>query len=384
LCAASQAGGADDRVAGRALDFRPANVSVWRERWNAKSFPREVLVEFTQLLNPLWRTSAMNTKILAILFALVSASPLAVRAQAPSATAPAKPDSAQVRADIEKAKRDAGAEWAGEEHFFCEDPHANRADDPVIEPAKIFDNVYATGRTSTVEYEVVTRDGIVLLDSGYADDVEAVLLPGMKALGLDPAKIKDVIVMHGHVDHFGGSAYLQEHFGAHVYVSAPDWDLIEHPPAANAGAPQPPHPGRDQVTVEGQPIVLGEEKFVPVAVPGHTPGSVGVIFPVTDHGKTYMAALYGGLILTPNRISDEGLQQYLKSVAHFGEETKKAHVEVELENHAMMDAMPDKLAKLKNRTAGEPHPFVVGQSGYQKFLEVMADCTQVEVDRRKE
>ena len=50
-----------------------------------------------------------------------------------------------------------------------------------------------------------------------------------------------------------------------------------------------------------------------------------------------MAAMYAGTILTPGIVSDEGLQTYLKSVAHFEEETKKAKVVVELQNHPLMD-----------------------------------------------
>ena len=30
----------------------------------------------------------------------------------------------------------------------------------------------------------------------------------MKKLGLDPAKIKSVVIAHGHLDHFGGAFYL--------------------------------------------------------------------------------------------------------------------------------------------------------------------------------
>ena len=44
----------------------------------------------------------------------------------------------------------------------------------------------------------------------------------MNKLGLDPSKIKYVIITHGHADHFGGAAYLQSHFGTHVLVSKAD------------------------------------------------------------------------------------------------------------------------------------------------------------------
>ena len=41
-----------------------------------------------------------------------------LQAQAPPA-ASAKPDSAAVKKDIEKAKKTAGTEWAAEAHFFA-------------------------------------------------------------------------------------------------------------------------------------------------------------------------------------------------------------------------------------------------------------------------
>jgi len=37
-------------------------------------------------------------------------------------------------------------------------------------------------------WAVTTSAGIVLIDAGYADQLESVLLPGMKKLGLDPSQ----------------------------------------------------------------------------------------------------------------------------------------------------------------------------------------------------
>jgi len=306
----------------------------------------------------------------------------------PAPAAPAKPDSEAVKALIEKAKQAGGPMWAGEEHFFCEAPRPNSPNDPPIEPTKIFDNVYVIGNQGTVAYVISTSDGLLMIDSLSADQTDSQLLPGFQKLGLDPAKVKMIVVGHGHADHFGGTAYFQEHYGSKIYIAAADWDLMEHPPAGRGGGapkkgPPAPLPNRDQVITEGQPIVLGDFKITPVAVPGHTPGSMGFIFPVRDNGKTYVAAMYGGTILTPGIVSDEGLQTYLQSVAHFKEQTKKAKVEVELQNHPLMDPIQAKLDKLKDRKKGEPNPFVLGQASYQKFVDVMAACTEVNIARRK-
>jgi metallo-beta-lactamase class B len=306
-------------------------------------------------------------KIISILFCSI----VVLYAQPPS-SAPSKPDSAEVKKDIEKAKKTAGTEWAAEAHFFCEAPRANSLTDPLLEPAKIFDNVYIVGR-------------IMLIDSGYPNEVEPVVIGGMKKLGLDPAQIKMVILTHGHADHFGGTPYIQEHFGPHVYLSAADWNLMENPPPGRAqkGAP-PVLPKHDMVITEGQPITLGDEKVMPVAIPGHTPGAMGLIFAVKDGGKTHMAALYGGTILLPGIISDDGLQQYLHSIAHFKDETRKAKVDVELQNHPLYDGTLEKLEKIQARKKGDPNPFIVGQANYQKFLDVMSQCMDAQIARRKE
>ena len=314
----------------------------------------------------------------------------ALSGQAPPApAAPPKPDTPAVTQHLDLARKAAGTEWTQAVDFICKvnPDRANRPDDPLITPTKLFDNVWAIGRTGTMVYAVTTSAGIVLIDSGYADQLEPVLLAGLKTAGLDPANVRYVLLGHGHGDHFGGAAYFQDR-GARVALAAADWDLLEAPPApARAGAPPaapgPRPPKRDGVAVEGQGIVVGDVTFTPVAIPGHTPGSVGYIFPVKDGGRSHVAGLFGGSILTPGRISDEGLQQYIRSVEHFGEMTRKMNVDVELQNHPLYDGIEGKLERLKARRAGEPNPFVVGAASYQRFLTVMTECTRAQLERRK-
>ena len=135
--------------------------------------------------------------------------------------------------------------------------------------------------------------------------------------------VKIILVGHGHADHFGGAAYFQSHFGAKVYVSAADWDLMENPPPGPGGkkGPPAPLPKRDQVLRDGQDVTLGDLKVTAVAVPGHTPGSMGFLFPVRDRGRTRMAAMFAGTVLTPGIVSDDGLRTYGKSVQRFQEIT---------------------------------------------------------------
>ena len=292
------------------------------------------------------------------------------------------PDTAAVAQHTSAARAHAGTNWTAAVDFLCSvDPDiGGRDQSPMIEPTQLFDNLYVIGRSGTVVYAITTSEGIILIDSGYEGQTESVLMPGLVELGLDPADIEYVVIAHGHRDHFGGARYLQDRYGARIVLAAEDWDLLEQ---ADTGVDEaPPPPTRDLEAVEGIPITLGDTSVTLAAVPGHTPGSIGLIFPVRDGGASHTAGLFGGTILLSSRISDEGLRQYLRSIAYFAEVAGREGVDVEIQNHPIFDSMLEKLAKLKARDAGAPHPFVVGEAVYQGFLNVISECTQVELARR--
>jgi len=324
------------------------------------------------------RTCVLTCLALAVAFTAIG------QAQRGAASQP-RPDNAQSLAHIEAAKKIAGTDVTAPFNFFCipANTRANNANAPELEPVKLFDNLYAAGNSETIVYAITTSGGIILIDSGYADRVETVLVPGLKKLGLDPAKVKYILLGHGHGDHFGGAAYFQEHYGTRVGTAAEDWDLIypaNPPPQTNPNAVKPPK--RDLVLKEGQPIKLGDVAVTPVLIPGHTPGSMAFIFPVKDGKTTHIAGLFGGTILTVDRITTPGLKQYAGSIRHYLETAKRLKVDVEVQNHAIFDDTPNRLARLKTRKPGEPHPFVIGAAKYARFWNVVSECIQAEIARR--
>jgi metallo-beta-lactamase class B len=315
---------------------------------------------------------------------LASALAAAAVAQAPAPPSGA-PDSPAVAAILERARAAAGAEWGEAFEFFCGNSgRANRADDPELRPTRVFENVYALGRTSTVVWALTTPDGILLIDAGYPDQLESVLLPQLRAVGLDPNDVRYVLVGHGHADHFGGAAYFQQR-GARVALSAADWNLVENPAPSPPGAPASaglPPPRRDVVVADGEPIRFGGVEITPVLIPGHTPGALGFVFRVADGARRHTAALFGGSILLVNRIPDDGLRQYVQSLERFGAVTKRLGVDVEIQNHPLYDGFAPKIERLAARRAGDPHPFVVGTDAYQRFLTVMSECANAQLARR--
>ena len=308
-----------------------------------------------------------------------------VAAQQNQPPAPAQASSPAIIEQVDRLKTSVGPRWADAVHFWCEAPRANRPDDPAIQPAKIFDNVYAIGSIGTVAYVIQTSAGLMMIDALGANQVESELLPGFKQLGLDPAQVKTILVGHGHADHFGGSAYFQQKFGSKVYVSAADWTVMEAPPApgrGRGGPPPPAPPKRDGELRDGESVTLGNVSVRAVAVPGHTPGSMGFIIPVMDRGERHVAALFGGSWLTPGLLNDEAMRTYIASVAHFRAATVDAGADAWLQNHPLMVPFQDWLTRVSTRGRGDANPFVVGRADYQKFLDVMEGCSRIALARR--
>jgi metallo-beta-lactamase class B len=323
----------------------------------------------------------ISTRFVILGALMCAAVPVAARQNQP---APAKPDSPAIVEQLDRLKKSVGPRWGDAVHFWCEAPRANRADDPVIQPAKIFDNVYAIGNIGTVVYVIQTSAGLMMIDALAANQVESDLLPGFTKLGLDPSQVKTILVAHGHADHFGGSAYFQQKFGSKVYVSATDWTLMETPPRGRGpGAPPPAAPPkRDGELRDGESVTLGNVSVRAVAVPGHTPGSMGFIIPVIDRGEQHVAALFGGSWLTPGLLNDEAMNTYIASVAHFRQAAMESGADAWLQNHPLMVPFQDWLTRLSSRGPKDANPFVVGRTEYQKFLDVIDGCSRITLARR--
>ena len=290
-------------------------------------------------------------------------------------------DSSETMEHINAAREIAGSQWEAAFNFVCaEAPEiGGRDQSPIVEPTRIFDNFSVLGRSGTVVYALSTPEGIILIDSGYPEQEESVLLAGLESLGLNPQDIKIVIVAHGHADHYGGARYLQEQYGAQIVLSEADWRMVE---AAASEDGTPPTPTRDVVATEGVPIILGDTQVLPTLIPGHTPGALGLVFQVQDGDAEHTVALFGGTILLTGRISSEGLHQYIDSLAHFSEMASDMGVEVEISNHPIFNNLPAQLAALKTSSDNDANPFVIGKQAYQNFLGLISECTKVKLARR--
>ncbi|MEV4110688.1 MBL fold metallo-hydrolase [Nonomuraea sp. NPDC049695] len=231
-----------------------------------------------------------------------------------------------------------------------------------LAPLKIFDDVAVLGTSFVQATALLTSRGIILIDAlGSPDDAEKIIVPGLQAVGADPAQIKYVVAAHGHSDHFGGAQFLADRYGARVMMSRADWDFI--------AAERPAHaPKRDLEIADGQKLVLGDTTVAFHHTPGHTPGTVSPIFPVRWKGRRHTAMLWGGTN-PPTATADK--RTNLSSVLAFAATMRRAGVDVELNNHGGADYGLARIEELRAGSVGAENPFVIGRARAQRFMKVM-------------
>ena len=306
----------------------------------------------------------------------------------------------RVQAHIDAAKAAAGSDFAYVFNRICREavppenpePRPQRGARPPgpparetwhAEPVKVFDNLYFLGQTEYSAWAVTTSAGIIIIDSIFDYSVDDEVAGGLKAMGLDPANIKYVIISHGHSDHSGGAKYLQDRFNAKVILTAADWDLLDR---SNGTKPH-----RDMIATDGQKLTLGHTTLTLYNTPGHTLGTISTLIPVTDRGQKHVAAYWGGTAfnwmagpaayITPERPPIFWFKTYSDSARRFKEITAKAGADIILSNHTDFDGSKTKLPALAQRKAGDPNPYVIGAANVQRYLTTVDECAQAGLTR---
>lgn len=241
-----------------------------------------------------------------------------------------------------------------------------------IEPAKVFDNLYFVGSKIHSSWALTTSDGIILIDTLYTYNSEEEIVGGLKKLGLDPARVKYVIISHAHADHVGGAKLMQDRFGSRIVMGAPDWDAIEK--SVN-GYPLG-KPKRDIVADDGQKITLGDASVTLITTPGHTPGTLSLLFTVKDHGRPLNVAYSGGTAFNfPSTVPN--FETYIASQRKMAAAAAAFNATVFMSNHSEFDNAVQKIKMMAARKPGEPHPFEVGKEAVARYFVVGSECAEV-------
>ena len=188
----------------------------------------------------------------------------------------------------------------------------------------------------------------------------------MRKLGLDPAKIKYVIITHEHADHFGGASYLKEMFGSRIMASSVAWERMKKPTrGANLV------PAQDMAITDGQKFTLGDTTLNFYITPGHADGALSTIFKTTDHGTPHVIGFIGGLGSPQTEANRNTL---VKSLTRWKTLASAAGVDTLIANHQGQDEAVEFLELLKVRRGNDPNPFVIGNDAYLRYVDIQMEC----------
>ncbi len=239
-------------------------------------------------------------------------------------------------------------------------------EDRPLEPIKVFDNLYYIGFSDVGAWAIPTSEGIILIDAlNSSDEARDILVPSLKKVGLDPSRIRYIILGHGHNDHTGGASYLQNTYGARVLMGGPDWDLALKNPRADR-----PQPKRDMDVTDGQKVTLGDATLTLAMTPGHTPGTIAMLVPVKHRGQPHTALIMSGTQM-PTRQSLAAFEHVFTDFA----KTQKAETALGSHPDILVNTLPAMEALGKQYPTGA-HPFLLGDERFGRYMSIMLECAR--------
>lgn len=180
------------------------------------------------------------------------------------------------------------------------------------------------GRRRFAQWLVVGDERLLLIDSGVDGTIGEHVQPALREVGRSVADITDVLISHADVDHYGGNSELRrmaprarirsssedrpwieswkaiarERYGWYrghgLDYSEETWQWLEQ-----AAGPDTP---LDGTVSDGDKIDLGGIEVEVMALPGHSPGHVGVLHRSSGTAIVMDAVLGKGLYTTDDEL----------------------------------------------------------------------------------
>ena len=138
-------------------------------------------------------------------------------------------------------------------------------------------------------------------------------------------------------------------------MSATDWDFAER----TSRLPAEIKPKRDIVIGDGEKLTLGDTTVEFYFTPGHTPGTVSIIYPVKDGGAIHRVATWGGTGFN-FELKAETFETYINSAVRYRPIVAELGADILLSNHTRLDGSDMKLPAMVTRKPGDKRPYVIG------------------------
>lgn len=234
-----------------------------------------------------------------------------------------------------------------------------------VEPypaTRFFDQLSFLGNPNVGCFLLETSHGLILIDCMEpCDEHNQIIERGIRDLGLDPVDLKAILITHGHGDHYGTANRFRDRYGCKIYMSKVDYEFARQDTTGPMGNLTWEVDGYIE---DGDIFRLGETEVYAFSTPGHTPGCLSYVIPVTDEGRPHMAALWGG---TGIPYSETARIQYLESCVRFARIGEKLQVDAAISTHPFVDKGIERLNVIRDIPDGVPNPFVMGRKGYRQY-----------------
>jgi metallo-beta-lactamase class B len=240
------------------------------------------------------------------------------------------------------------------------------------EPAKVGDNFYFLGSLAHNSYALVATTGeIILIDALFEYATRDEIIDGLTKLGLDPMRVRYVLLAHAHGDHDGGAKLLQDSIpGVNIVYGEGDWPGVLARTAPHASRSGPENDGTD-----GRVVSVGDVSVRIVTMPGHTQGTLSFLFEFRDNGQPVRAAYVGGTAISFTNPDRNYYDEYIASAKKFGEAAAAFGATALLSNHTEVDNGYFKAHTAAHRsTLAIRNPFVVGTDGVANYFRVVEYC----------
>ena len=174
----------------------------------------------------------------------------------------------------------------------------------IIEPFKLFGNVYFIGTYAESSHIIDTGEGLIMIDTGR-DNLTAIL-NGLETFGYTLEDVKYIINSHWHGDHTASTREMAEMSGAKTLIGREDYEKAKRFFTA------------DIIISEGDTLTLGNTTVSFLETPGHTKGTLSIFFDSEENGRTCRVGMFGGAgvnTLHQGKFDYEGCREdYRKSV----------------------------------------------------------------------